>query len=51
MLKARGVVANCEALEQACLGAATDVQLQALLDTLEQSLLTLEKQLAQSAPV
>ncbi|TDF84144.1 transporter substrate-binding domain-containing protein [Pseudomonas sp. H9] len=49
MLKARGVVRNCEALEQACLGDATENQLKALLDTLEQSLLTLEQQLRQPA--
>lgn len=49
MLKARGVVRNCEALEQASLGNASNDELKALLDTLEQSLLTLEKQLTQPA--
>ncbi|MFJ1341135.1 transporter substrate-binding domain-containing protein [Pseudomonas caricapapayae] len=49
MLKARGVVRNCEALEQASLGDASNEQLKVMLDTLEQSLLTLEKQLAQPA--
>ncbi|MNJ79107.1 hypothetical protein D3C77_770250 [compost metagenome] len=48
MLKARALVRNCEALEQASLGDATDEQLKVLLDTLEHSLLTLEKQLAQT---
>ncbi|WP_422418662.1 transporter substrate-binding domain-containing protein [Pseudomonas sp. GZD-222] len=47
MLKARGVVRNCEALEQASLGNASNEQLKVMLDSLEQSLLTLEKQLAQ----
>lgn len=49
MLKARGVVRNCEALEQASLGDASDSQLKALLDTLEQSMLTLDQQLRQPA--
>ncbi|MEG0859636.1 MAG: transporter substrate-binding domain-containing protein [Pseudomonas sp.] len=49
MLKAHGVVRNCEALEQASLGNASNDQLKVLLDTLEQSLLTLEKQLVQPA--
>ncbi|WP_442113922.1 transporter substrate-binding domain-containing protein [Pseudomonas sp. NUPR-001] len=49
MLKARGVVRNCEALEQASLGDASDNHLKALLDTLEQSLLNLDQQLRQPA--
>ncbi|MND56499.1 Virulence sensor protein BvgS precursor [compost metagenome] len=47
MLKARAVVGHCQALEQACLGDASNDQLKALLDTLEQSLLTLKTQLTQ----
>ncbi|QGW77408.1 transporter substrate-binding domain-containing protein [Pseudomonas alkylphenolica] len=51
MLKARALVRNCEALEQASLGDATDEQLNVLLNTLEHSLLTLEKQLSQLVSV
>ncbi|MGH8465355.1 MAG: Hpt domain-containing protein, partial [Pseudomonas sp.] len=51
MLKARGVVRDCEALEQATLGDAPPDRLQALLDALEQSLLALQRQLAQSTDV
>ncbi|MFK8330383.1 transporter substrate-binding domain-containing protein [Pseudomonas sp. BJa5] len=49
MLKARALVQHCESLEQACLGNASDTQLQALLSVLEQSLLTLDRQLLQPA--
>ena len=48
MLKARGVVRTCEALEQASLGDASDSQLKVLRDSLEQRLLTLERQLTAS---
>ncbi|MEN5199914.1 transporter substrate-binding domain-containing protein [Pseudomonas wadenswilerensis] len=47
MLKARGVVQRCEALEQACIGDAGIEQLQALANDLELSLQTLDGQLVQ----
>ncbi|MBH3428420.1 transporter substrate-binding domain-containing protein [Pseudomonas alkylphenolica] len=46
MLKARGVVRHCEALEQASLGDASTDQLMTLLNALEDSLLALLRQLA-----
>ncbi|MFQ6573774.1 transporter substrate-binding domain-containing protein [Pseudomonas sp. UM16] len=48
MLKAHGVVRHCQAVEQACLGDASNGQLKALLGNLEQSLLTLKTQLIQA---
>ncbi|CAK9889057.1 transporter substrate-binding domain-containing protein [Pseudomonas fluorescens] len=47
MLKARGVVQRCEALEQACVGDAGSEQLQALAKALELSLQALDGQLNQ----
>ncbi|QVM94472.1 transporter substrate-binding domain-containing protein [Pseudomonas sp. SORT22] len=47
MLKARGVVQRCEALEQACVGDAGIEHLQALARALELSLQTLETELNQ----